>query len=323
MPETWIVTRESGQGTQTWAGFRLGRNDHGLWLYAPEGTAVRAGDGRQLGALPKQVVLVPDGEPWVATWTQTRCLVAVTTAAEVGPLTINYRDLGVRCWIDDGDGVAHDGTAERSAAVDTATRSILADLERRLVERIEPFGEIGRRWFSGITRNQLRFVDYDPGWPARFTSARAVILPVLPAGSRVEHFGSTAVPGLAAKDCIDIAAVVPRADQVADAIVGLEAIGYEARPHAFDDPGHIFLRLLEDGHRSHHLHLYHEGHPNLVDVLAFRDLLRSDPAARQRYQEVKRSLAETNPYDRSGYLDGKSAVVQELLQRARARIRKQ
>ena len=67
------------------------------------------------------------------------------------------------------------------------------------------------------------------------------IWPLLPAGSRVEHVGSTAVPGLAAQDIIDIAVVVPSLDDLDPVIDRLEAISYQARQAAFDaDPGHVF-----------------------------------------------------------------------------------
>lgn len=121
------------------------------------------------------------------------------------------------------------------------------------------------------------------------------------------------------RDCIDIAVAVPRSDQVQEVIPALESLGYEARPAAFNNPGHIFFRRLTDGRRSHHLHLYREGHPNLMGVLAFRDLLRSDPQARDRYQAVKQSLAEANPFDRTGYAAGKDDVAQELLRQALAK----
>jgi GrpB-like predicted nucleotidyltransferase (UPF0157 family) len=123
----------------------------------------------------------------------------------------------------------------------------------------------------------------------------------------------------AAKDCIDIAVVVQRHDQFDEAIAGLETIGYEARPNAFDDPGHVFIRRLAAGQRTHHLHLYHQGHQNLIEVLAFRDLLRDNPEARDKYQAVKLALADADPYDRSGYLAGKTAVVRDLLRVALAR----
>ena len=98
---------------------------------------------------------------------------------------------------------------------------------------------------------------------------------------------------------------------------------FRSRRQAFgDDPGHVFIRRLVDGHRSHHVHLYVDQHPNLTGVLALRDLLRVDPDARLRYQTVKLALAEAGPFDRDGYAAGKNEVVQDLLQTALARQQK-
>lgn len=182
----------------------------------------------------------------------------------------------------------------------------------------EPFDEVGWNWFSGASRNQVNVVVYNPEWPRRFAAARERIWPLLPAGSRVEHVGSTAVPGLAAKDIIDIAVVVPSIDDLEPVIDRLEAIGYQARQAAFDaDPGQVFLRKLDDGRRCQHVHVYVDGNSNLIEMVAVRDVLRSDAASRQRYQAVKLSLAKAAPYDLGAYVQGKNRVVQDLIQTAR------
>lgn len=310
-----------------WTAYLLGRNESGIWLYTPTGTPIHNAQGEQIGTLPAQAQLVPHDKPWVAAWCEDGSTIAhITTPPEVNGLSIHYLNLGLSCWVDQNGAIGQelDGYDRAVAAglvpteQDLAARSAFSDLQDQLAKRVEPFGQVGRRWFTGIKRNELHFVDYNPEWPMRFAAARDEMLPVLPAGSRVEHMGSTAVPGLPAKDCIDIAVVVPSEEQFDQAIDALESLGYERRP-GDDDPGHVFLRRLTDGRRTHHLHLYNEGHPNLIEVLAFRDLLRADPQAREQYQSVKRSLAEANPYDRSGYLAGKNAVVSELLKLALTR----
>lgn len=330
MPETWNVNSEDLAGdVRTWAAYLLGRNEYGIWLYTATGTPIHSATGEQTDTLQAQAQLIPHDKPWVASWYQDGSAIAdVTTPPEVNARSIRYVDLGLRTWTREGEGAVRSETDAYDNAVatglvtagrDVAARKAFSDLERQMAERVEPFGLVGRRWFTGITRNELHFMAYDPQWPAKFTAARDEMLPLLPPSSRVEHFGSTAVPGLAAKDCIDIAVVVPRQEQFSQAIIALDALGYEGR--ADDDPGHVFLRRITSGRRSHHLHLYYEGHQNLIEVLAFRDLLRADPSARERYQRVKQSLAEANPYDRSGYLAGKNEVIRELLDVALARPR--
>ena len=122
----------------------------------------------------------------------------------------------------------------------------------------------------------------------------------------------------AAKDVIDIAVVVPSLEELDAVVDRLEAIGYQARRAAFDaDPGHVFLRKLHDGRRTQHVHVYVDGNPDLVDVVAVRDLLRGDAMSRQRYQAVKLALAEAAPYDLGAYVQGKNSVVQDLIRTAR------
>ncbi len=242
---------------------------------------------------------------------------------------MSYVDLELDLWADQhgGHGLVDQDEYDSARAAGLITDEqhrhasvAAADLDRQLAGWVEPFGQVGWRWFSGVTRNEQNVVAYDPSWPAKFATAREEMLPLLPPDSRVEHFGSTSVPGLAAKDCLDIAVIVPSLDQFDEVIDQLESIGYEARRNAFgDDPGHVFIRRLTEGRRTHHLHLYVDAHPNLLGVLAFRDLLRTDPEARVRYEEVKFALTESAPFDRGGYMAGKNDIVQELLQTALAR----
>lgn len=328
--EIWKVNKDDLAGaTQTWDAYLLGHDQYGTWLYTPAGTPIRNEQGQHVGTLQAQAQLYPSTKPWIASWFQDGSFVAAaTTVAEVESCSIRFTDLGMQHRASGAVDPGQDETQEYDRALatgcvpsgpDAAIRADFTDLKQQIGERVEPFGEVGPKWFERIKRNEIHFVAYNPDWPAKFVAARDEIAPHLPNGSRVEHFGSTSVPGLSAKDCIDLAVVVPRPEQVQEVIPAMERLGYEARPLAFKDPGHIFFRRLTDGRRSHHLHLYRDGHPNLIGVLAFRDLLRSDPGARDRYQAVKQSLAEANPFDLTGYSDGKDGVVKELLQQALAK----
>jgi GrpB-like predicted nucleotidyltransferase (UPF0157 family) len=314
-----------------WQAHRVGRSEHGTWLYTPANTAIQTVSGEVINTrLTEGVQLLPADGWWVAWWWADGTMtVEVATPVVIEGSSVEYTSLELNLTATEKGESILDGqddyVAAREAGLitgvqDDEARSAASTLVRQLADRAEPFGEKGWEWLNRVRRNELHVIAYDAGWPARFVEAREAILPVLPAGSRVEHFGSTSVPGLAAKDCIDIAVITQKQDQFNAAIAGLESIGYEARPAAFDDPGHIFIRRLnDDGRRTHHLHLYHDGHPNLIEVMAFRDLLRSDPTARRRYEAVKLDLADANPYDRAGYLAGKTEVVQDLLRVALAR----
>ena len=147
----------------------------------------------------------------------------------------------------------------------------------------------------------VQLSEYDPRWPAQFEEHRARIVAAL-GEVVVEHVGSTSVPGLAAKPVVDVQLVVPDLDA---AVTALEAAGYPLRVR---EPGHRVVRGL-----GANVHLYEPGDPEPAKVRRFRDRLRTDPAARQRYEDVKQSLAGREwPYI-NHYAAAKTAVIEELL----------
>jgi GrpB-like predicted nucleotidyltransferase (UPF0157 family) len=154
--------------------------------------------------------------------------------------------------------------------------------------------------------------EYDPRWPELFCELRDG----LPAGLRmrawsIEHVGSTAVPGLAAKPIIDIDVVVADEADVAEAIAMLAAAGY---PHkgdagvpgraAFDQPQHL---------PEHHLYVCVEGAGPLVAHLRLRDHLRANPDTAGEYAALKRGLAAAYGDDRAGYTEAKTAFIEAVL----------
>ena len=159
-------------------------------------------------------------------------------------------------------------------------------------------------------------VDYDPRWPLWFAEIRARITPYLTdLPHHVEHVGSTAVPGLAAKPIIDLDVVVPSADLVPAAIAGLVAAGYQ---HQGDlgITGREAFTLPPDATYYHHLYVVVEGNEAHQDHVLLRDHLRTDAADRERYAARKRELAHLLATDRAAYVDGKAALVQEMLKRS-------
>ena len=126
----------------------------------------------------------------------------------------------------------------------------------------------------------------------------------------IEHVGSTAVPGLAAKPVIDIIVSVT---SLAAAIPALEALGYDCRGEN-GIPGRLFFRKgLVEFRRTHHLHLVEVGHEQWKFTLAFRNYLRSHPGDMRRYEEVKRALAEKFRDNRSAYTNGKADFIRAIL----------
>lgn len=152
-------------------------------------------------------------------------------------------------------------------------------------------------------------VDYDLEWPQRFERERERVAAALGGGvERIEHVGSTAVPGLAAKPVVDLDAVLRRIDDWERCVEPLAAAGYEHwRPGDFGD--RRFFRRYEDGVRVAHLSLVGPESLVLREHLALRDLLRGSPELARRYAELKRGLAAAHGDDRIAYTEAKTAFV--------------
>jgi GrpB-like predicted nucleotidyltransferase (UPF0157 family) len=136
----------------------------------------------------------------------------------------------------------------------------------------------------------------------------------------VEHVGSTAVPGLAAKPIIDLMASVRDLDEVVDqAREPLWAEGWWYVPPGLDSGGswrRFFVKPDESGqHRYAHLHVIAAGHPRWAEQIAFRDALRRDDELARRYADLKRRLAAEHADDREAYTEGKGEFVRDALGR--------
>ncbi|WP_349880714.1 GrpB family protein [Micromonospora sp. HUAS YX12] len=164
----------------------------------------------------------------------------------------------------------------------------------------------------------VEVVPYDPAWPARFKVEQRLLSEALPDALSIEHFGSTSVPGLAAKPIIDILVVVPEVDVVVADLRPLEQLGYIYRPMAFpDDDDHLFFAKDTAGKRSHHLHVF--GARSLVPQAnrLFRAYIAATPDAARRYEAAKRRAAELHPHSRAQYGAAKEAVFTQLSAEAR------
>jgi GrpB-like predicted nucleotidyltransferase (UPF0157 family) len=163
---------------------------------------------------------------------------------------------------------------------------------------------------------EIVIADYDPEWPRWFERAAEEIRAAL--GETVlelEHVGSTSVPGLAAKPLIDINMVVPDSTAEEAYVPQLEAIGYELRVR---EPDWYEHRLLRGFDPPVNLHVFS---PNCEEVergVLFRDWLRTHDDDRELYERTKRGLAAKEWKYVQNYADAKSAVIQEILARARA-----
>jgi GrpB-like predicted nucleotidyltransferase (UPF0157 family) len=164
----------------------------------------------------------------------------------------------------------------------------------------------------------VELLPYDPNWPAAFESERTLIAPILGTNAiRIEHMGSTSIPGLPAKPIIDVIVLVDDLDAARSAIPALEATGYSFWADNPDKTKLFLVRGLPPApHRTHHLHIY--DNPDEVDRhLVFRDRLRADPELRDGYLTLKIDLAARFRDDREAYTNHKAAFINTVVRPAR------
>ncbi|MGK5113652.1 MULTISPECIES: GrpB family protein [unclassified Geodermatophilus] len=155
---------------------------------------------------------------------------------------------------------------------------------------------------------------YDPDWPRLFRREADRLRSALgDAALLVEHVGSTSVPGLVAKPIIDILLVVSDSADEPRYVPHLQAAGYVLR---IREPEWFEHRLFRGPDTAINLHVFSSGAAEVERMLRFRDRLRDDDAARERYAHVKRELAQRTWRHVQDYADAKTAVVTEILDAA-------
>ncbi len=169
-------------------------------------------------------------------------------------------------------------------------------------------------------REEISIVPYDPDWPRLFQLEANHLHSLLPPTlfNRIEHFGSTAVPGLAAKPIIDILVQVTSLEETKKTIVPLlvgEGYDYFWRTDV-TPPYAWFIKRDAAGKRTHHIHMV-EADSQLWERLYFRDYLREFADEAKRYEELKRNLCAKYPNDRVAFTDGKSEYVRSVTEWAR------
>ncbi|MFZ4573207.1 MAG: GrpB family protein [Phycisphaerales bacterium] len=157
--------------------------------------------------------------------------------------------------------------------------------------------------------------DYDPRWPTVFADLRARVAPPLaPITTRIEHVGSTSVPGLAAKPVIDLDIVVRDLIEAERAATVLEALGY-TRLGDLGVPDRYAFRATPDLPR-HNLYVVIDGSLALRNHLALRDTLRAHPIDAAAYGELKKRLASQHPEDVDAYCTAKTEFLLGVLRKA-------
>lgn len=165
---------------------------------------------------------------------------------------------------------------------------------------------------------KIEIADYDPRWPDWFQrEAERVRTALGERALRIEHTGSTSVPGLPAKPIIDMLLAVANSADESSYVSALEKAGYVLR---IREPEWHEHRMFRRADPQVHLHVFTAGCPEIEQVLLFRDWLRSHEQDRSLYTRTKRELAQQNWTYGQNYADAKTPVIQEILDRARAAL---
>ncbi|GAA2981356.1 GrpB family protein [Actinokineospora diospyrosa] len=160
----------------------------------------------------------------------------------------------------------------------------------------------------------ITLADYDPGWPALHALEERRIRAALgPVARRVEHVGSTSVPGLPAKPIIDVLLQVPDSADEPAYLPALEAAGYVLRVR---EPDWFEHRLCKGPDTNINLHIFTDGCAEADRVVRFRDWLRANDADRDHYAATKRELSTRTWRHVQDYAAAKTAVVAEIMARA-------
>ncbi|NOU73713.1 GrpB family protein [Paenibacillus sp. LMG 31458] len=158
-------------------------------------------------------------------------------------------------------------------------------------------------------------VEYDPSWVQMFGQLRDFVLPVLSdLEVRIEHVGSTSVPGLAAKPIVDIDVVVSKQTDVHTAIQRLATLGYVHEGDLGATGREAFIP--PDGMTWHHLYVCTVENAEYKRHILFRDYLRSHPDDAKMYGDLKMELAHRFHNDRLAYSNAKSDFVKGILKHA-------
>jgi GrpB-like predicted nucleotidyltransferase (UPF0157 family) len=166
----------------------------------------------------------------------------------------------------------------------------------------------------GLPQGRVTLVDYSPEWPRLFEEERARLEVAIGAAAvAIEHIGSTAVPGLAAKPVLDIALALGSLAAVDSLVAPLGALGYRYLGE-YGLPGRHFFRKGEPV--THHLHVVEVSGEHWRVWRLFRDYLRGNPEEARRYADFKRELATKHPSDREAYTRSKADFVNDILARA-------
>ena len=170
---------------------------------------------------------------------------------------------------------------------------------------------------NNTEQRDVELVPHNPDWSHQADEEAQRILsgltfPII----GIYHIGSTSVAGIKAKPILDFVIEVENLEDVIHAVPEFEAIGYESKGE-YGIPGRQFFTRDTNGDRTHHLHVFQIGHPDIERHTVFRDFLRANPDAAREYEKLKEKLAKRFPKQSSNYTAAKSDFILSMDEVAR------
>jgi GrpB-like predicted nucleotidyltransferase (UPF0157 family) len=164
---------------------------------------------------------------------------------------------------------------------------------------------------------KVEVVPPDSTWRERFElESKQIVLAMGENIIAIHHMGSTAIPGIYAKPVIDFLIEVKDITKTDEQSAAMTALGYEAMGE-FGLPGRRYFRKNSSPEiRTHNVHIYETGSPEITRHLAFRDYIIAHPDAAQQYSDLKRELAKKYPQNIEGYMDGKDEFIKTMEKKA-------
>lgn len=171
--------------------------------------------------------------------------------------------------------------------------------------------------YNNPEQREVELVPHNPEWSQLADEETKRILeqlsiPVI----GIYHIGSTSIPGIKAKPIIDFVMEVEDLDEVIRSVEVLEKLGYISKGE-YGIPGRQFFTKDTNNERSHHLHVFQKGHPDIERHLVFRDFLRANPEAAREYEKIKEKLAKRFPKKSGSYTEAKSDFILSMDEVAR------
>ncbi|HEX6384018.1 MAG TPA: GrpB family protein [Anaerolineae bacterium] len=164
---------------------------------------------------------------------------------------------------------------------------------------------------------KVEVVPHSPDWPQQFRQEAERLAAVLKKEIvTIHHFGSTAIPDIPAKPTIDILVEVRDIGRIDDYNEAMIQMGYEPKGE-YGITGRRFFRKEIEGQRTHHVHIYQVGNPEIERHLNFRDYMRVHPTEAAEYGLLKKQLAQRFPEDMESYVAGKTDFVRKTERKAR------